>query len=426
VTVADTRALRSFTADEAVRRMAHRRTEDHEAEAAARTIVDDVRRRGAAAALEHARRFGDVRPDTIVVHDRASSTAALAALPADARGVLERTAERIRRFAEAQRTCLLPLDLPIAGGRAGHRWQPVASAGAYAPGGRHPLPSSVLMTVIPAVVAGVPFVAVASPRPTQVTLAAAAVAGADRLIAIGGAQAIAALAFGCFGPAANTIVGPGNRYVTAAKRVLAGDVGIDGLAGPSELLVLADGTADPDLVAADLLAQAEHDVDAAPWLVTTDGALAARVAEAVEHQLVDLPTAHTARAAMHTNGGVVIAADRAEATALANTLAPEHLELCVADPDAWRSSLTDYGALFVGAASAEVLGDYGAGPNHVLPTGGTSRFTAGLSVVTFLRAQTYLDIAPDDRRTADAIALARLEGLEAHARAAERRLRGRR
>jgi phosphoribosyl-ATP pyrophosphohydrolase/phosphoribosyl-AMP cyclohydrolase/histidinol dehydrogenase len=272
-------------------------------------------------------------------------------------------------------------------------------------------------------VAGVERVWVASPKPAPVTLAAAAVAGADGLLAVGGAQAIAALAFGADPvPACDVVVGPGNRWVTAAKQLVAGSVAIDMLAGPSELVVLADRSADPAVVAADLLAQAEHDPDALPVLVTLDAALAGAVDAELERQLATLPTAATARAAV-AHGVAVVAGDLAAACAVCDRLAPEHLQVMLADPGPAVARLRHYGALFIGSGSAEVLGDYGAGPNHVLPTGGTARHTGGLSVFTFLRVRTWLRMDAPAALAADAAALARLEGLEAHARAAERRAR---
>lgn len=389
--------------------------------AGARDIVEDVRAGGAQAVRGYSERLDDLAADAAVAIPREQLVEALQQLPDEQRSLLERTALRIREFAEAQRACLLPLDTEVPGGRAGHRWLPVESVGAYAPGGRHPLPSSVLMTGIPAKVAGVGSLTVASPKPTQVTLAAAALAGADRLLAIGGAQAIAALAFGTFGPRADVIVGPGNRWVTAAKKHLVGEVGIDGLAGPSELLVIADAQADPAVVAADLIGQAEHDEDAVPVLVTPSEALATAVVEQLEAQLHTLPTAATARVSLRDNGAAIVVADLDEAVRVANRLAPEHLELCVRDADRLTDQLTAYGGLFVGSASAEVFGDYGAGPNHVLPTGGGARFQAGLSVMTFLRPSTYLQLRDPSRLRADAASLARIEGLEGHARSAEQR-----
>jgi phosphoribosyl-ATP pyrophosphohydrolase/phosphoribosyl-AMP cyclohydrolase/histidinol dehydrogenase len=281
------------------------------------------------------------------------------------------------------------------------------------------------MTAVTARVAGVRDVWVASPKPQTLTLAAAAIAGAEGVLAVGGAQAIAALAYGV-GPIAprDVIVGPGNRYVAAAKRLVAGAVAIDMLAGPSELVVFADSSADAATVAADLLAQAEHDPDAVPLLVTVDDTLVGRVQSELARQLDDLPTARVARAALaHGGAGVVSSVD--EGVATCNALAPEHLQLELRDADAVAPRLAHYGALFVGAGSAEVLGDYGAGPNHVLPTGGTARFSGGLSVYTFLRVRTWLqitDCVAARSLVEDAVWLGRAEGLEAHARAAERRL----
>jgi phosphoribosyl-ATP pyrophosphohydrolase/phosphoribosyl-AMP cyclohydrolase/histidinol dehydrogenase len=395
--------------------------------AEAAPIVDAVRAGGEAALRLYAERFGDVQPGggAPLFHDRAALGQALVRLPAGDRARLERVAERIRRFAEAQLGALCPVAIPVPGGVAEHRIAPVQRAGCYAPGGRYPLPSSVLMTTVPARVAGVADVWVASPKPQFLTLAAAAVAGADGLVAAGGAHAIAALAYGA-GPITprDVIVGPGNRYVTAAKHLVSSVAAIDLLAGPSELTVFADDTADPGSVAADLLAQAEHDPDALPVLVTLDPNLPDRVEKELARQLSDLPTADTARAAL-ANGGVIVVASLDDGVAACDAIAPEHLQLDLRDAAAVAPRLAHYGALFVGAGAAEVLGDYGAGPNHVLPTGGTARSTGGLSVYTFLRVRTWLRI--DDRDAAlpliqDAIWLGRAEGLEAHARAAERRL----
>lgn len=383
-------------------------------------IVEDVRRRGETALREHGERFGDITPGQDLVLERARLDEAAARVsPAEA-DVLERVAGRIRDFATEQRRVLVDVDVAVPGGRAGHRWIPIRSAGAYAPGGRHPLPSSVLMTVIPGRVAGVEAVWAASPRPTPITLAAAAVAGADGLLAVGGAQAIAALAFGTVSPACDLIVGPGNKWVTAAKKHLYGEVGLDGLAGPSEILVIADETADPDLVAADLLAQAEHDVEAIPALVTTSGPVADRVDESIDRQLADLPTSDTAGAALE-NGFVIVLGSLGEAVGLADQLAPEHLALHVEDPEDLAGSLESYGSLFVGGGSAETFADYGVGPNHVLPTGGGARYQSGLSVLTFLKAPTWSRLDDPGALIDDTMHLARLEGLEAHARAAQLR-----
>ena len=398
---------------------------DAKTRAAAARIVEAVRTHGEVALRKHAERFGDVAPGAPLYHNRADLARALAGLSPEERTRLERVASRIRAFAVAQRGALGPVSVPVPGGVAEHRIAPMQRAGCYAPGGRYPLPSSVLMTAVTARVAGVRDIWVASPKPQGLTLAAAAIAGADGVLAVGGAQAIAALAYGT-GPIAprDVIVGPGNRYVAAAKRLVAGAVAIDMLAGPSELVVFADSSADPATVAVDLLAQAEHDPHAVPVLVTTDASLVERVERELARCLGDLPTARVARAAL-AHGGAIVVSSVDDGVAACDALAPEHLQLVLRDADAVAPRLAHYGALFVGAGSAEVLGDYGAGPNHVLPTGGTARFSGGLSVYTFLRVRTWLRI--DDAARArplieDAVWLGRAEGLEAHARAAERRL----
>jgi len=396
-----------------------------EALAVAAPIVEAVRLGGEAALREYAERFGDVATGAALFLPRSALDVALRDLPASDRGRLERVAERIRRFAEAQRRALNGVTLTVPGGVAGHWIAPLERAGCYAPGGRYPLPSSVLMTAMTARAAGVREIWVASPKPGPMTLAAAAIAGADGVLAAGGAHAIAALAFGAGPvPPCDVVVGPGNRYVTAAKQIVAGRVAIDMLAGPSELVVFADATASPAIIAADLLAQAEHDPDAVPVLVTLDHTHPDRVETELARQLSDLPTAEVARAAL-ANGGVVVVANVAEGIAACDALAPEHLELCLGDAAAVAPRLEHFGALFIGAGSAEVLGDYGAGPNHVLPTAGTARSEGGLSVYTFLRVRTWLRI--DDPAAArplmeDAAWFGRTEGLEAHARSAERRL----
>jgi phosphoribosyl-ATP pyrophosphohydrolase/phosphoribosyl-AMP cyclohydrolase/histidinol dehydrogenase len=402
-----------------------RRAVDSATLIAAAEIVEAVRTGGERAVRRFAERFDEVASDGPLLIGREEINSALDQLPAGDRRLLVRTAARIDRFAALQKASLTDLSLDIAGGRAGHQVEPVGRAGCYAPGGRYPLPSSVLMTAVTARVAGVESVVVASPRPTPVTLAAAAVAGADAVLAVGGAHAIAALAFGFDGfDPCDVVAGPGNRWVTAAKQLVVGQVGIDMLAGPSELVVLADDGADPAMVAADLLGQAEHDPEALPVLVTTSEVLAAAVEAEVDDQLGDLPTREVARAALE-NGFVTVAPDMDTAIRVCDRLAPEHLQVMTVNPGEVASRLRHWGGLFVGAGSAEVLGDYGAGPNHTLPTGGVARYRGGLSVMDFVRVRTWLEI--DDPAAAretieDSIALARIEGLEAHARAAERRL----
>ena len=413
-------ALPHITVDEF---LARRRTAVPAAVLAeARAIVERVRNEGEVAVREYAVLFGDRELGESLYLTGSDLQCHLDALSVDECLRMERIAGRVRTFAAAQRECLTPLAVNVVGGSAGHGIDPVASAGCYAPGGRYPLPSSVLMTAVTARTAGVGSVWVASPRPAPITLAAAAVAGVDGVLAVGGAQAIAALAFGCGPvPASDVVVGPGNRYVTAAKQLIAGQVAIDMLAGPSELVVIADGSADPAWVAADLLAQAEHDADAVPILIGIGDDVGPAVEEALETQLADLPTADTAVKALR-NGGLITVTSLDEALAAADALAPEHLQLSVAAPEDPLDGLGNCGAVFLGERSAEVLGDYGVGPNHVLPTGGTARSRGGLSVLDFLRVRTWMQIRDADAELlADVAWLARQEGLEAHARAAELR-----
>lgn len=416
--------LRSLTdADLAARRGG---AVDPETQAQAKVIVDAVRAEGAAAVRRYAEAFNERGPGAPLVLGPDAMEKALWRIPEQDRGVLERTAARIERFARAQRATLADINIAVPGGRAGHTVQPIANAGCYAPAGRHPLPSSLLMTGVTARAAGCPRVVVATPNPSDVMLAAAAVAEVDAVLAVGGAHAIAALAYGfeeageTFAPC-DVIVGPGNRWVTAAKTLVYGAVNIDMPAGPSELVVLADAAADPALVAADLLAQAEHDVDAVPILVTTSDALVTDVEAALDGQLATLDTAETARGAL-ANGGVLRASGLDAALDFCARLAPEHLELHVADAATVAARARCAGAVFVGAKGGEVLGDYGVGPNHTLPTGGAARAWSGLSVMNFVRLQTWLRIEETDTALlADVERLAAIEGLSAHEAAARLR-----
>lgn len=390
----------------------------------AAAIVADVRVRGEQALMEYARTL-DGLTDGPLYYGPDDFNRALAGLGAESRSLLERSAARIAAFARAQVESLGNLTASIPGGFAGHEAIPVAAAGCYAPGGRYPLPSSVLMTALTAKTAGVDSVWVASPRPAPETLAACALSGADGLLAAGGAQAIAALAYGAGPiPPAARVVGPGNRWVAAAKRLVAGDTVIESVAGPSELFILADDGADPEVAAADLLAQAEHDPDAIPVLAALSDAFVTRVEKALERRLSDLPTAEIALRAL-LNGGAFVHPDLDALASAANAFAPEHLEILTSDPRAVGRKIKNAGAVFLGAGAAEVLGDYGAGPNHVLPTGGYARLTGGLSALSFLRVRTWIrieDTAAAEELYRDAAAFARLEGLEAHARAAESRM----
>ncbi|MEQ8844426.1 MAG: histidinol dehydrogenase [Phycisphaerales bacterium] len=392
----------------------------------ASAIVADVQDRGIAAVVEYGRTFGEVERAEDVLIDSGRLRRSLEDLDSQSVGVLERVADRIAKFARAQRDMYRDVGAPVPGGMAGHTVEPVESAGCYAPGGRYPLPSSVLMTAVTARAAGVERVIVASPRPTPAMLAAAAIAGADAYMAVGGAHAVAALAYGLDGfEPVDVIAGPGNAWVTAAKQLVSGRVGIDMLAGPSELLIIADASADAATIAADLLAQAEHDADASAMLVTTSASLADAVDQELSVQIEQLPSAATARQGL-ANGFCCVVDSIEQAIDVADTVAPEHLEVCTADAQAVAARVRHAGGVFVGEASAEVFGDYGFGPNHTLPTGGTARYMGGLSVAHFLRLRTWLRIdEPEAAGEAmeDAVALARMEGLEGHARSALRRLR---
>ncbi|RHY49409.1 hypothetical protein DYB38_008180 [Aphanomyces astaci] len=393
----------------------------------ARSIVNDVKARGETAVREHAVRLGDL-PSTSapLVYSRDDMKTAFESLSIGEQMLLERTKKRIEAFAIAQRASIQSFSRAIPGGQAGQDVSPMQVAGCYAPGGRYPLPSSVLMTALTARVAGVSTVIVASPRPAVATLAAAYISNADLLLAVGGAQAVAALAYGLDGTgisACDIIVGPGNKYSSISQPGLFVfqrlTCAIDMLAGPSECLVVADASAvvHAATIAADLLAQAEHDTAAVPILVTDSTALLDAVNAAIDDQLTTLPTADTAAVSV-AKGFAVLCPSLDSCVDVANVLAAEHVEIMTADSQAVADRIQHYGA-------AEVLGDYGVGPNHVLPTGGTARYTGGLSVHTFLRIRTWMRI--DDgplsqEAVADAVQLARVEGLEGHARAAERRL----
>lgn len=391
---------------------------------AAESIIETVRERGESGVRTYAEQFGERRNSDPLVLDRAAMLRALDSIDPEDRALLESVAARIERFAQAQRDAISEIDVPIPGGRAGHTIEPIGAAGCYAPGGRYPLPSSALMTAITARVAGCRRVVVASPGANPIMLAAAAIAGADEFLTVGGAHGIGALAYGFEGfDRCDVVVGPGNRWVTAAKQIVSVSVGIDMLAGPSELLVLADDTANPELIAADLLAQAEHDTDAAPMLLTTSRAIADRVDHEITVQLRSLPTRDVAATALR-NGFVCVASDLQEAISIADTIAPEHLEIMTSAPGEVARQLRNAGALFIGEQSAEALGDYGAGPNHTLPTGGAARFQAGLSVMHFLRLRTWMRITdPDDAEPLieQSERLARIEGLKAHSRSASAR-----
>ena len=393
---------------------------------AAAEIVEAVRTSGESAIRKYTQQFAERTAEESLAISPAELAAAFERISKSDQELLQRVADRIESFARAQLNSLSALKVPVPGGSAGHTIQPIRRAGCYAPGGRYPLPSSVLMTAVTARTAGCESVVVASPNPTDITLAAAHVAGADAVLPFGGAHAIAAMAYG-FPRLRETrylIAGPGNRWVTAAKQLVVGSVGIDMLAGPSELAIVADDDSDPETTAADLLAQAEHDTDARPFLICFSDSFATTVVDALEKRFSDLPTAETAREALK-NGAIVVVDSVDQALLICDLLAPEHLELHLANAEEFAKRVNHAGCIFVGSNSAEVFGDYGAGPNHTLPTGGTARWSAGLNVFTFLRVRTWLHIESSPRELVeDTMRLAEHEGLIGHSRAAERRLRG--
>ena len=399
---------------------------DSETLAIAQKIVGDVKNDGELSIRKYAERFNERSDDQPLLIRRADLDAALARLSDDDSDLLHRVSGRIQKFAAAQLDCLNELTTEVPGGKAGHTIEPISHAGCYAPAGRYALPSTVMMTAVTARVAGCDQVTVASPNPSDMILAAAAVSGADSVLAVGGAHAIAAMAYGFEGfDPCDMIAGPGNRFVTAAKKIVHGDCGIDMIAGPSELVLVADESANPATVAADLLGQAEHDSDARPFLITTNRDIADIVNLEIEKQIKQLPSCDTATAAITNNGAAIVCESMEAAIELCNQIAPEHLELHVEDADSVASKIRNAGCIFVGHQSAEVFGDYGVGPNHTLPTSGNARFTAGLNVFTFLRIRTWLklDQAPSEL-VADTARLAEIEGLIGHQQSALRRSKG--
>ncbi|WP_062016278.1 histidinol dehydrogenase [Aureimonas sp. AU4] len=409
--------------------LAAKREASVDVEAAVRAILDDVRARGDDALIDYTRRFDalELTPETLRVSPD-EIQAALEATPETTLEALRFAHERIRSHHARQR----PADeryTDSLGAELGHRWTAVESVGLYVPGGAASYPSSVLMNAVPAKVAGVRRIAMVVPAMrgalNPLVLAAASVAGVSEIYRVGGAQAIGALAYGTHSiPAVAKIVGPGNAYVASAKRQVFGSVGIDMVAGPSEVLVIADGENDPDWLAADLLAQAEHDAAAQSILLTDSAELADAVERAVERQLATLNRSATARESWETFGAVIVVRSLDEAPALADRIAAEHLEIATDDPDALFGRIRNAGAAFLGRHTPEVIGDYVGGSNHVLPTARSARFSSGLSVLDFVKRTSILKLSAETLRALApaAIELARVEGLDAHARSVAIRL----
>jgi histidinol dehydrogenase len=382
-----------------------------------RRIVADVRARGDAAVLEYTKKFD--RFDEIRIFKDFS----LKNVPADQLQALEAAHERIRRFHEKQLQASWDYTEPD-GTRLGQRVSPIERVGLYVPGGKAAYPSTVLMNAVPAKVAGVGELVMVSPGPNPLVLAAAAIAGVDRVISIGGAQAIAALAYGTASvPRVDKIVGPGNVYVAEAKRQVFGTVGIDMIAGPSEILVICDGSASADWVAMDLFSQAEHDESAQAILLCPDKAFIGKVQDSIDRLLKEMPRKDIIRASLEGRGALIETRDLDEACEIANRVAPEHVEIMVSDQEQVLKKLKNAGAIFLGSWSSEALGDYCAGPNHVLPTAGTARFSSPLGVYDFQKRSSLIEISKQSAATLGKIAatLADGEGLAAHARSARMR-----
>jgi histidinol dehydrogenase len=407
------RILESSAAAGLLRRRAARFSD---AEAIVRPILEDVRKRGDKALLEYARKFDKLERKGVAV-PQAELDAAAGRLSPQFRKAVQASAKNVRAYAKLQ----LPVAKkaqPAPGLRLSQIVQPLDSVAAYIPSGRYPLPSTVIMTVAPAKVAGVPNIMVATPRPVDEIFGTASILKATHVFEMGGAQAIAAFAYGTRTvPRADRIVGPGNIYVAAAKKLLAGEVGIDFVAGPTEILIIAsDG--DPRWLAADMLAQAEHDVEASAILLTTSKRLAKAVAAEIEVQLATLPTAPTARKAIDKNSAILLVASDEEALELSNRFAPEHLSLHDAS---LLGGVRHAGSVFLGPTSPEAAGDYASGPNHVLPTSGAARLRGGLSAADYVKVISVQQLSSKAlSRLSPAITiLARAEGLEAHARSVE-------
>jgi histidinol dehydrogenase len=411
--------LRIVSLDQAQRFITRKAVRLAEAEQIVTPILENVRKRGDEAVLEYARKFDGLEGADLAV-PQSQLIAAVDQVKPEFKKALETAAKNIREYAELQ----LPKETWFAfpdGRRLGQIIRPLESMGAYIPAGRYPLPSTLLMTVIPGQVAGVKTICVTSPRPSVEILAAAWLLKVPDVFRIGGAQAIAAFAFGTATvPKVDRIVGPGNIYVAAAKKLLAGEVGIDFVAGPTEIVIIADD-ADSRHVAADMLAQAEHDVEASAILLTTSQTLAENVAQEVERQLQTLSTAPVAREAILHNSAVILCPSMDAAVDASNKLAPEHLAIYDAN---LLPNIQHAGSIFIGPSSPEAAGDYASGPNHVLPTSGAARIRGGLSAADFVKIISVQELSFDGlRQLAPAITtLARAEGLEAHARSVEVRL----
>jgi sulfopropanediol 3-dehydrogenase len=406
-------------------------TGEADVRATVRIILDEIEKGGDEVAREYARKFDKWDGDIVVPHDRIA--AAADDVPQRLRDDIRFAHDNVRRFAEAQKAAMLDTEIEIIPGlTAGHRHLPVGAAGAYVPGGRYSHIASAIMTVTTASVAGVKHIAACSPpRPgvgvPPAILYTMGLCGAHRVLSLGGVQGVAAMAFGLFGcPRADILVGPGNQFVAEAKRILFGRIGIDMFAGPTESMVIADATADPRIVAWDLIGQAEHGYNSPVWLISLDRALAERVAGMIPGIIATLPEPNqsSARDAWAAYGEIILAGSREEAVKLSDEYASEHLQVQTADLDWWQANLTNYGSLFLGEETTVAFGDKCSGPNHVLPTKGAAHYTGGLSVAKYMKTVTWQRMTREaNRQIAPATArISRLEGMEGHARTADVRL----
>lgn len=413
------------------RLLAWEQSTDSEVVTTVTAILEDVRQRGDAALLEYTAKFDRVEAASATELELAADEleAALNAIGDAHRQALEAAAARVRAYAEHQK--MESWSYTEADGTVlGQKVTPMDRAGLYVPGGKAAYPSSVLMNAIPAKVAGVPELIMVVPTPggdrNDLVLAAAAISGVDRVFTIGGAQAVAALAYGTDTiPRVDKITGPGNAYVATAKRMVYGVVGIDMIAGPSEILVVCDGKTDPDWIAMDLFSQAEHDEDAQSILVSPDSDFIKRVKASMENLLADMPRADIIKTSLANRAALIEARDMDDAIEVANRVAPEHLELSMDDAEQWAQKIRHAGAIFMGRYTAEALGDYCAGPNHVLPTSGTARFSSPLGVYDFQKRSSLIGCSAQGASDLGKIAstLAHGEGLIAHARSAEYRIK---
>lgn len=387
------------------------------------SIISDVKENGDKAVIQYSKKFGDGELSSLQLTQEEIDIA-YQSVDSEIIDALKTAIDNVKTFAQAQLSSIKETEIDLNGSILGHKVIPLEIVGAYVPGGNYPLPSSAIMSAVPAKVAGVKEVIVCSPKIQPVTIAACKLAGVDKIFKIGGVQAIAAMAYGTESiPKVDKITGPGNKYVTAAKKEVYGVCGIDFLAGPSEVMIIADETANPEFIAADMLAQCEHDTDAQAILITTSSKIEEDTRKNIDKFLKTLPTADIAKKALE-NSFIVMVDNIDQAVKISNKKAPEHLEICFKSANEQKDKFTNYGSLFIGNYSAEVFGDYCSGTNHVLPTNGVARYNGGLSVFDFIKIQTYQQISKQSANNGLSLLasnIANIEGLMAHKLSADLR-----